>query len=188
MTTSGDETRLPRRAALTAAWAVPTVIVGAPAQAFAASHTVAVSITTTGAGALGFDLYVKDTKNIGPPRVTSFTTGTSMPILAFQVLIDGLPAAGVTVTITPDANTDAEGNQLLKFVSSTSPTNLLEATSVPPYSTTTSATGTFAVGVATATYFSTEPRPRTGTFTVTVAATATPPATTITFTYEVLDG
>lgn len=187
--TRSRSTRPTRRAALAVAWSVPVVVVGAPAQAVAASHTVTVKILTAGAGLLGFDLYVKDGKFGGPPStIAGFRTGSTMPVLAFQVLIDGLPAVGVGVTITPDSQTDIEHNQLVKFVSSTYPSNLGEGTPMPPYSTTTGTGGTFAVGVATATYFSTEPKPRIGTFTVTVAATATTPATTITFTYEVFDG
>ncbi|MGB2699325.1 MAG: hypothetical protein WBC31_03045 [Candidatus Phosphoribacter baldrii] len=181
-----EPTRVTRRAVVRgAAWAMPVVVLAAPARAFAASCTYAVTIVNTlMASALGFDLYIKDTKYGAVPSATApFTSGVRMPILTLLVTCNGVPVPGVPVSIAADGQTDIEGNPLIKFVSPTITTNVVEATVVPsPYVGTTDATGQVNVAIATATYQVIDPKPRNGTFTVTIAGQTT------TFTYRVFDG
>lgn len=169
-----------------AAWAMPVVVLAAPARAFAASCTYDVVILNTLlAGSLsGFDMLVKDTKYDAVPSTTAlFITGTKMPVLQFLVTCNGQPAAGVQVAVANDGQTDIEGIPLVKFVSPTITTNVLEGTVVPsPYLGTTDATGRVNVAVATATFQGPDLKPRDGTFTVTIGGQ------TKTFTYRVFDG
>ncbi len=182
-----EPTRVTRRAVVRgAAWAMPVVVLAAPARAFAASCTYAVTIVNTLlAGSLsGFDMLVRDTKFDAVPSTTAlFTSGTKMPVLQFLVTCNGQPAAGVQVAVASDGQTDIEGIPLVKFVSPTIPTNVLEGTVVPsPYLGTTDATGRVNVGVATATFQGPDPKPRDGVFTVLAGASST------TFTYRLVDG
>ncbi|OPZ52265.1 MAG: hypothetical protein BWY91_02384 [bacterium ADurb.BinA028] len=168
-----------------AAWSVPVVVLAVAAPAVAASCTYAVSIVNTlAASAFGFDLYIKDTKFGAVPSTTApFKTGTRMPVLTLLVTCNGVPAVGAPVAIAGDGQTDIEGIPLLKFVSPTITTNVLEGTAVPsPYSSTTSATGQVQVAIATATFMAADPKPRIGVFTVTVGAQV------FTFSYSVFDG
>jgi hypothetical protein len=169
-----------------AAWAVPVVVLGAPAQAVAASCTYAVTIVNTLlAGSLsGFDMLVRDTKFDAVPSTTAlFTVGTKMPVLQLLVTCNGQPAAGVQVAVASDGQIDIEGIPLVKFVSPTIPTNVLEGTVVPsPYLGTTDAIGRVNVAVATATFQGPDAKPRDGVFTVVAGGTST------TFTYRLYDG
>jgi hypothetical protein len=85
--------------------AVPVVVLGAPAQAMAASCVYQVVIVNTLlAGSLsGFDMLVKDTKFDAVPSTTAlFTVGTKMPVLQFLVTCNGQPATGVQVAVASD--------------------------------------------------------------------------------------
>ncbi len=181
---SGPVTR--RAVVRGAAWAMPVVVLAAPARAFAASCTYDVVILNAViAGSLsGFDMLVKDTKyNALPSIFALFTFGTTMPVLQFQVTCNGQPAAGVQVAVASDGQIDIEGIPLVKFVSPTIPTNVVEGTIVPsPYIGSTDGTGRINVAVATASFQATDPKPRNGTFTVTIAGQTT------SFTYRVYDG
>ena len=75
-----EPTRVTRRAVVRgAAWAMPVVVLAAPARAFAASCAYQVVILNTLlAGSLsGFDMLVRDTKFDAVPSTTAlFTSGT----------------------------------------------------------------------------------------------------------------
>lgn len=166
-----------------AAWAVPVVLVGAAAPAWAGSNCVPqIQIVTPTAAGGGFDLWVNDRKYLAPNGSTDFASNTyRIPVLTFKVTCDGEPLAGVEVTVIPDGQTDHEPNLLLRFVPPDSG-NVTEAPAPAPiYPRTTDAAGLVTFGVAVAELDSQDPLFVDGTFSVYV----TSPAGAAVFTYSV---
>lgn len=170
-----------------AAWAVPVVVVAAAAPSMAASCDVEVTVVTPGLSSGGFDLFIRDGKNLNSNTNTDPGGTRQVLNMTFAVTVGGTPLTGASVTVTPDATLDAQGNRMIGFSPSSQTSGFGESATPKIASVTTGGTGQFVVKVSTATYGSGDCPfiPRSGTFTVTVAA---PCATAVSvFTYQVWD-
>lgn len=182
------------------AWAVPALVVAAPAPASAVSPsactaTVTLVNSTVMAGGTSVDLYLRDSKNQNSastePAANPAPAVNSSPVLnlTFSVATTGgAPIAGLVLTIAGDETRDSENNYMIGFSPTSVSSGFGESSTKKTASVTTSATGTATVKVSTATYNNADCGflPRFGTFTVSMML----PCGSFSqeFTYQVYDG
>ncbi|MBK8755652.1 MAG: hypothetical protein IPM08_00530 [Actinomycetales bacterium] len=179
---------------------MPAILTVVAAPAHASSCPLSVIITTTGLSANGFDLYIRDSKNLNSntntdPLSNITTTGTTNPVVNMSMLVTdcaGNPVSGATVVVSSDHQRDLEGatgGELLGFTPATQTSGFGEAPGNRIATVTSDAAGLAKVKICTATYSSADigTTPRSGTWTITLSAPGFGQSTR-TLTYRVFDG
>ncbi len=182
------------------AWAMPALVVAAPAPASAASQSACTAVvtlvdSTVLAGGSSVDLYLRDSKNQNSsstdPAANPAPAVNSSPVLnlTFSVYTTGgAPIAGLALMVAGDETRDSENNYMIGFSPTSASSGFGESSTKKTASVTTSATGTATVKVSTATYNNADCGflPRFGTFTVSM----TLPCGSFMqdFSYQVYDG
>ena len=187
-----------RRLVATSAWTVPIVAVSVAAPAYAVSCAPSITFVTTGLASGGYDLRLRDSKNLNSNSNTDpFNNENSIlnPVvnLTFQVTdCAGTAVSGATVVVQSDHQRDGEppsaGGELLGFTPGSQMTGFGEQAGGRVATVTTSANGLARVKICTATYSAEDEDATSRTGTWTMAVTVNGATTTFTYTYQVIDG